>query len=158
MIPGVLLAAVEVESDPIAYGLKGHSFHIAWRGATTRFDLGDYGIQYPKEKQNPGYVVTMKGRGFKLDFMGSSANGWFWGLEGGVAHLNFKRSAQEANRKVTHGGLRFGYRFGEHGFYLVPWFGLDRYQIDQPSPNLGGQSYQFRQWQPFPTVHLGYSF
>lgn len=157
-------AAVEVEVDPIAYGLAGYSFHLILAGETQRFDMGVFALDLPDDAQNPNYKVRFEGAGVKWDFNGSRIDGAFWGLEVASSTLTFRYDdpadatpAVETTRQLKSMGFRLGYRIGSQGLYLSPWIGISKGRLSEPVV-LGGQAYQFKKWIFFPTIHIGYRF
>ncbi|MDX2470799.1 MAG: hypothetical protein QNL04_09535 [SAR324 cluster bacterium] len=156
-----LQAEIEFETDPIAFALKGHSAHIAFAGGGYRLDLGTYGLELPEDTNNPDYTVVMTGQGFKLDYYGEKLDGWFSGIQGGRVTLDFTHAEDPTvttSRDLVNYGARVGYRFGTKGFYISPWIGVDKFTNQEGPVNLGGSEYQWKEFQVFPTVHLGYSF
>lgn len=65
LIPQRGWAAVEMEVDPIAYGLEGYSFHLNLAGEGARFDMGVFALELPEDKDNPNYTVSFEGAGIK---------------------------------------------------------------------------------------------
>ncbi len=158
---GSAQAAIELETDPIAFALKGHSAHLAFAGSGFRLDVGAFGLELPEDQNNPNYTVEMNGQGLKLDYYGDKIDGWFSGIEAGKATLDFSNSldpTSTTSRDLSNYGFRVGYRFGTEGFYITPWIGFDKFTNHGDPVILGGEEYQFKDLQIFPTVHLGYSF
>lgn len=156
--------AVEVEVDPIAYGLDGYSLHLILAGKSIRFDMGAFALELPEDTKNPNYTVFFEGAGIKLDFIGGRTDGTFWGLEYSASTLTFQYDDRadsspgvETIRRLKQYGIRVGYRFGVEGFYLSPWIGVSRGRLSEPVA-LNGKPYQFDQWFFFPTIHIGYRF
>ena len=157
-------AAVELETDPLAFWLNGYSFHVALAREHSRTDLGVFALELPEDAKNPGYRVAFQGVGVKWDYTGNSADGGFWGMEVSQATLTFDytppgfdQPTESAEREVRLVGVRTGYRFGHETFYITPWIGISQ-MLGMKAVELGGVPYDAQKVQVFPTIHLGYRF
>ncbi len=158
---------LELEVDPIAYYLKGYSFHAGYQKSSFRYDVGLFGIELPKSfSKNHDFVERSKGFGFKVDYVGEKAKGWFVGAETDYTAVSatYKITSQKENGKELGVGIRGGYRFlfgkslnENKGFYITPWIGIDkiittaRMEFHQPE-------YKHQAIRIFPTVHAGWRF
>jgi hypothetical protein len=158
----------ELEVDPLAYLMKGYSVHAIFAPGHLRFDAGVYGLELPQGmRSNTGFSTRYGGYGLKVNYSFHGIKGLFVGVGGGytteeATHLESGTSAIGHTIGV---GVQVGYRFflmkdanGQHrGLYLAPWIGLDRnFHVDEV--HFDGLDYTQRDWQPFPTVHIGYRF
>lgn len=158
-------AEIEIEIDPIAFGLKGYSFHVAYAVKKTRFDIGVFALELPEDSNNENFTVSFTGYGAKWDYVGDRVDGMFWGVEAGTSIVNFKYdnpdsslSNEETTRTLNTYGLRFGYRIGIDGFYITPWLGINSANLIGDDVTLGGETYDQQEIIFFPTVHIGYRF
>ncbi len=157
----------ELEADPIAYFLKGYSFHAGYQKKSFRYDAGIFGLDVPKAfSKNSNFCERTKGFGFKIDYVGAEAKGWFVGVETDYTWINatYKTTNQEANGNELGIGLRGGYRFlfGKpdrlhRGFYLAPWVGLDKVMATSKIA-FKEADYKHGTIRIFPTVHAGWRF
>ena len=158
---------IETEVDPIAYALKGYSFHIGYQKNKFRYDAGIFGVEVPKSfSNNKGFTERAKGFGFKMDYLGSNVKGWFIGVETDYSFLN---ATYETNEHKETGqelgiGIRGGYRFmlgkatnENKGFYLVPWMGIDKIFYTS-TPDFPETNYKKENIRIFPTIHFGWRF
>lgn len=158
----------EVEVDPLAYLMRGYSVHAIYAPGHLRFDAGVYGLELPKGmRANAGFSTRFGGYGLKVNYSFQGIKGLFVGVGGGcttetATHLE---SGTTATGRTIGVGAQVGYRFflmkdanGQpRGLYLAPWIGLDRnFHVD--AVRFEGLNYTQSDWQPFPTVHIGYRF
>ncbi|MBF0280921.1 MAG: hypothetical protein HQM13_24225 [SAR324 cluster bacterium] len=162
---GKAAAEIEIEVDPIAFALKGHSFHVAYAGDENRFDLGIFALELPEDSSNKYFTVFFKGYGVKWDYFGGSVEGGFIGVQASTANVEFEYddpddniSKQSTRRRVNNYGVRVGYRFGADGFYITPWISADKNELIGDPVVLAGEEYDLSEISLFPTVHIGYRF
>jgi hypothetical protein len=158
---------IELEVDPIAYALKGYSFHAGYQKGILRYDVGVFGIEEPKAfSKNEDFKVQSKGFGVKVDYVGDRAHGWFLGAEAdyGFITATYKANSQRERGNTFGVGLRTGYRlmFGNSsnsskGFYITPWIGVDKI-FNTSKVNFKEADYKHESFRFFPTVHLGWRF
>src|SRR6185295_6893494 len=112
----------DVEVDPTAYVLRGHSLHVGLGWGRLRADLGAYGLSLPAAMTgNDDFTVAFHGYGLKLQyFLFAEQRGGFVGVDGGVDHPLVRRKGTELATQSTDfsAGVNFGWRlvFGER-FY-----------------------------------------
>lgn len=155
-----LKATLDVELDPIAYALAGHSVHSGVRFGAWRVDLGAFGLDVPEALHGQaGFEQSFSGFGIKLDYRPfTGLRGLFFGLQ-----LNLVREAVRhvesnitATQRVLMGGPRVGYQIDlGAGFYLTPWVGLE-VALTERAQTIAGAPFEPGRIVPFPTVHLGY--
>lgn len=155
---------VEYETDPIAFALKGYSFHRIQVVNRFRFDGGVYGIEQPSALTgNQGFKTMTRGFGLKVNYLVSGVRGLYAGIDGGYA-ANSVTEIESGVKDKGHNlslGAHAGYRFflfpGKKnylsGLYLTPWAGVsynhiyDRVKFDgYKEGNIGY----------FATLHIGY--
>jgi hypothetical protein len=155
-------AQVEVETDPMAWALGGHSLHVAKVVGPVRINAGTFGIEIPRAYHgNEGWQSSMKGAGVKLDWLGGDIDGLFAGVDGGWMRSTYTLDATggTARRDVLGVGVRGGYRqpLGRRGLYVAPWVGVS-YNIDGADVVVGGETFERSAITVFPTVHIGWRF
>ncbi len=157
-------ATIEIEIDPIAFALKGYSFHLIYSDDSNRFDVGVFALELPEDSRNEHYTVSFQGTGVKWDYFGDSVDGFFAGLEASTNEVLFEYDdldddlpKEDTTETLTTYGVRFGYRIGTDGLYLTPWLGINAAELAD-DVELGGQKYEQRSVIFFPTVHIGYRF
>lgn len=160
--PSRAAAQVEVEVDPIAYGLNGFSLHVAKVLGSARVNVGTFGADIPRAFHgNAGWNATVRGVGLKLDYLGSDLDGLFVGAEGGFMRMRYtlRSAAETAKRNNIAGGVRGGYRqpIGGSGLYVVPWVGVS-YGFRTEDVVVAGETFESGAWTVFPTVHIGWRF
>jgi hypothetical protein len=151
-----------LESDPIAFALKGYSLHGGLESSGFRFQAGVFGAEVPKSlRDNKDFEVKQRGVGIKVDYYGRNPGGVFYGLEYGHTKKIFTLSStnEKEERPANLIGIRTGYKYIINDrFYLTPWISLKR-NISSVSPvELSGQTYHDSAWQVFATIHLGVQF
>ncbi|NML21252.1 autotransporter outer membrane beta-barrel domain-containing protein [Pseudoflavitalea sp. G-6-1-2] len=164
---------IELEVDPIAYFLKGYSFHAGYQLNRIRYDVGVFGLETPEAfTSNDDYLEKSNGVGIKADYLlGKKAGGFFVGLEADYTwtKVSIKKSTVPSQTgEAFAAGIRGGYRimFGrsanaQKGFYLTPWIGIDRifHTKNVHFPAQGTRAkYKQEDWRFFPTIHLGWRF
>ncbi len=153
---------IEIEADPIAYAFNGFSLHAAKIFGSVRANVGTFGIDVPGAYHgNDGWSSTMRGAGVKVDYLGSSLDGFFVGVEGGYMRNTYTLAAggEAAERNIIGVGVRGGYRLplGRSGLYVAPWLGVG-YNFDGDDVEVSGEKFDRRPITVFPTVHLGWRF
>lgn len=151
-----------LESDPIAYALKGYSLHAGMQTGQFRFQAGIFGATLPQgAKDNPAFGVSMKGYGIKADYTGERPDGWFIGMELENSTMDYSHQNQGTalSRGAQFFGLRTGYKY-EMGnrFFLTPWIAIKRNISDTSLIEMNGDKYQESTWLVFPTIHVGMQF
>lgn len=154
---------LDVEIDPIAYGLDGFSVHTAYGVNGWRFDLGVYGLTLPEAIHgNEGLSAKFVGAGWKVDrFLKGGSEGAFVGIDGGVSRkeIGDVDTRETAHRVEYAMGGRIGYRWmtGLGNLYVTPWVGLG-YVLNAEDVVLNGKVFENSAFQPFPTIHVGWRF
>jgi hypothetical protein len=149
---------LDIELDPLAYALGGHSVHggISWDHF--RFDVGAFGLELPESLHgNPGFDASFAGFGAKLDWLPrEDRSGLFIGIESSMNQQLISRGDAFAKAtQVTLGG-RIGYRVDIWGgFYVSPWVGVG-HSFGPTSIEVAGQSFEQSSLLVFPTIHVGY--
>lgn len=160
-----------IELDPIAYVLKGYSFHgIIQPSSHISFDLGIFGIEEPEGfSGNDGFKIRQNGFGIKANyhFLEGTTRGLYTGLNIGYATVDatHNTSLAVANGNNITIGAQMGYRFFFHkpqegiqkGLYLVPWFSYG-YVVHTKAVKFTNLQYDNSNWLFFPTIHIGYRF
>jgi hypothetical protein len=159
---------IEIEVDPLAYLLKGYSFHAIYQPGRFRFDAATYGLHLPGKFQgNDGFNLKMQGFGFKTHYLLQGTNGFYTGL--GIGYLatealHRQSGAQKRGRSIGM-GPEFGYRFFFRkpregvfkGFYLQPWVSYG-YSIPLSKIKFENATYKQKRWEYFAAFHVGYRF
>jgi hypothetical protein len=158
---------LELEADPIAYFLKGYSFHAGYQKNSFRYDAGLFGIELPKSfSKNHDFIERSKSFGFKADYVGAKAKGWFVGAETDYTSVSatYKITSQKKDGNELGIGIRGGYRFlfgkssnENKGFYITPWIGIDKI-ITTSRIVFHETEYKPQGIRIFPTVHAGWRF
>lgn len=151
--------SADVEIDPLAYAVRGHSVHVGLGHGRVRVDLGAFAADVPEWMHgNEGFDVRADGFGAKLDvFLKDDWRGPFAGLEAAVTDTTLRSPGGEHDRETR---LQVGGRAGWRillpaGFYATPWVGLG-YAIGAGDRRVGAFEYEASPWVLFPTLHLGY--
>lgn len=159
---------VELEIDPIAYALKGYSFHGIFAPQRWRFDLGIYGIQQPEFFHgNKGFDVYTYGVGTKAMYVLKGLQGFYVGLGSGysVTEATQQSTGIKKQEHTMDFGPLIGYRFflmkdkegNPKGLYISPWVSVGyNYHFDRIE--FEGVDYKSSDWTVFPTIHIGYRF
>ena len=155
----------DIEADPIAFILKGYSFHIGYMVSHVRFDAGFYGIEQPSSfVGNDKFSIFSSGIGIKADYYFQNNKGLFTGLQSDYYTDKITLKVNDNTQTINNIsiGLRGGYRvvFGNkerNNFYLVPWVALI-YSPNAEKIFFGQENYQQSAWSVFPTLHVGYRF
>ncbi len=160
--------AFEIETDPIAFALKGYSLHGIYKHNRLRIDLGVFGITQPEGfTGTKGYEIKTKGVGMKVNFLLNRQQTFFAGIGSGFSKNKIiqKATGEQKQQQIVSAGVHFGYRWfllknkggGWKNLYLAPWVSVDR-NFETKKPVFSAGSYQQQAWTFFPTVHIGYSF
>lgn len=153
---------VDVELDPIAYALDGHSVHVGLTLGHWRFDLGAFGLELPTWAHgNDGFTASFSGFGVKAQlYLDAPASGPFVGVGLGLARTLVERDGTDlADRsRALSAGLELGWLIPiVEGLYLKPWVGIG-WAFGTEDVVLGDERFEANPLQIFPTVHLGYRF
>ena len=159
-------ASGDVEIDPLAYVIDGHSLHVGLRLRHQRFDLGNFAGAAPAAFHgNDGYGLYFSGLGAKYDLcLREDCNGAFAGLDASLARtwITHEDTDTTVTRRQLGVGLRVGYRFSfsddGRGLYVVPWVSVSYNWFSEPGPTIGGDRFEDRKIGIFPTVHVGWAF
>jgi hypothetical protein len=155
----------DIEVDPFAYLVDGHSLHAGLRLPHQRIDLGSFAADAPKLlHRNEGFDSYISGVGLKYDLcLREDCNGFFAGIEGSAIHnfVTLESTDQIEGRRQFTAGIRGGYRWDFHGdgrgLFVVPWVGLS-YNWYSRSITIDGQHFEDRRLSVVPTIHVGYAF
>ncbi len=153
---------VDVEIDPLAYALAGHSLHVGLGWDHVRLDLGAFALDVPSFFHgNDGFSSSFTGYGAKLQwFPFARQHGLFLGVSAGAADRLVELDGSHAALRETRfsAGVAVGGRIPlGAGFYVTPWIGVD-YAFGAGDITLEGKTYEQGPVSFFPTVHLGYRF
>ena len=158
------------------YWIRSRSYRIFFKGLFLPCRLskkffqiwcGIIRIEVPKSfSKNDDFTDRSKGVGFKVDYVGSKARGWFVGVEAdySVVTATYKNTLHKERGNKLGIEMRGGYRFllGKSsnemkGFYITPWIGIDK--IITTSPIVFHETeYKHQSIRIFPTVHVGWRF
>jgi hypothetical protein len=153
---------VDVEVDPLAYALQGHSVHVGVGTGHFRFDLGAFGLELPAwAKPNAAFDAGFSGFGAKAhahwfeDGTGPFAGVGLGAVRTVVQHRETGIAARDASVGV---GVEVGWLVPlVAGLYVKPWIGVSR-TLGAEDFTVDGERFEAVRWQVFPTVHLGYVF
>ncbi|WP_116774962.1 hypothetical protein [Sphingobacterium corticibacter] len=158
---------LEVEIDPLAYILKGYSFHAAMQYGSFRSSAGIFAISQPAfVVNNDAFSVYSSGFDVKTDFLFGTSKAWHTGLQVSYAkeQITLRENSNEQNVWGFNLGVRGGYRFlfGKaekqyKGLYINPWLAI-LYAPSAKSINISQQTYKQSTIFPFPAVHVGWRF
>jgi hypothetical protein len=153
---------VDVEIDPTAFILAGHSLHVGLGRGRFRVDLGAYAEQVPHALDgNAGFTRSFNGFGTKLQyFLFDEQRGGFVGLDGGVASslIQLDGTAMASNTTQFSAGANIGWRWRiTDRLYASTWVSLDR-NLTARDVVLDSSTYKASHWTVFPAIHLGYRF
>jgi hypothetical protein len=151
----------DVEIDPTAYLLNGHSLHVGLGFESWRLDLGNFALDVPEfAEPNAGFATSGLGYGLKLQwFPFREQAGIVLGVEAALARFSVVRDATRELATQTQflPGMNAGYRLHvSHGFYVSFWAGLS-YALGARDLRFGEAEYDMNPWRLFPAIHLGYS-
>ncbi|RBP77971.1 hypothetical protein EBI01_19585 [Marinomonas rhizomae] len=153
--------ALDIEIDPLAYALNGHSVHFGFGENQFRFDIGVFGLDAPEAFHgDERYDLRFDGYGVKLDYLFGRYYGAFIGLEANSSKVKYtlKSTNQTTTRTQISLGPRIGYRIMySKNITITPWIGID-FNLDHDDVSLNGQKFDSSPISLFPTVHLGWKF
>jgi hypothetical protein len=152
----------DVELDPIAYALEGHSLHVGVGYKRLRVDLGAFALDLPPFMEPvEGFDTSFSGYGLKLQYFPfAEQSGAFVGLDANLAHAWIEATTSDAAHRQTRWslGVLLGWRFMlGAGFYATPWVGAS-YDFNAGEFELDSRRYEAPAFSPFATLHLGYRF
>lgn len=152
--------AADVEVDPTAFVLDGHSLHVGLGRGAWRVDLGAFALTVPAALHGAsGLDVAFAGYGAKLQrFRTARRRGAFVGVDAALTQLWVSRT--DAPMAVRQGqvsiGVQGGYRLAlPAGFYASAWLGVSAAFGADPVV-LGGERFSPPSINLFPAIHLGY--
>ena len=158
---------IEVEVDPLAYLLKGYSFHAGVTYGKFRTSVGTYAIQQPGFfTNNDAFSVYSTGYDVKTDYLFNGMKGFHTGLQTtyGKEEIELKTSKERETLWSPSFGYRLGYRMmlGKSdnqykGIYINPWIAII-YSPNAKSVIKSSQEYQQSTFSFFPAVHVGWRF
>lgn len=153
--------ALDIEIDPIAYGLSGYSLHAGFGRENFRLDIGIFGLKAPTSFHgNDNYELDYKGYGAKIDYLFGSYDGLFVGLEASSTNIEhtLKSTGETADRTQIAFGPRIGYRFFlNKNITITPWIGMG-FNLETDDVTLSGETFDQDPITLFPTVHVGWKF
>ncbi|AEF56285.1 hypothetical protein [Marinomonas posidonica] len=153
--------AFDVEVDPFAYALSGHSVHFGFGENNFRFDIGLFGADIPEAFHgNENYEQEFTGYGVKLDYLFGRYEGLFVGIEAQTSEYKYtlKSTKENTTRTQTSFGPRIGYRIMySKNMTITPWLGID-FNLEHDDIVLSGEKFESSTVSLFPTVHLGWKF
>ncbi|WP_394183757.1 hypothetical protein [Marinomonas posidonica] len=153
--------AFDVEIDPLAYALSGHSVHFGFGQQNYRFDIGLFGLEMPEAFHgDENYDVKFEGFGVKLDYLFGNYAGWFVGVEANSSNVTYTRTStkETATRTQISLGPRIGYRIMyTQNITITPWLGIDL-NLEHDDVILDGERFESDAVSFFPAVHLGWRF
>lgn len=158
----------EAEVDPIAYMLKGYSFHGIYVRNKVRTDLGVFGIMQPGGYSgNEGFQTKTKGVGLKINYLLDEKEHWFAGIGMGYAgnDIRYNETGERKTQETVSIGVHAGYRwfmFSKNesalkNLYVTPWMSVD-YNKTLNDVKFDGAVYNQKSFTLFPTIHIGYRF
>ena len=153
---------VDVELDPLAYALEGHSVHVGVGAGRFRFDLGAFGLELPDwASPNTAFDAGFSGFGAKAhahwfdDGTGPFAGVGLGAVRTVVQHRETGLAARDTTLAV---GVEVGWLVPlVAGLYVKPWIGVSR-TLGAQDFVVEGERFEAVRWQVFPTVHVGYLF
>jgi hypothetical protein len=152
----------DVEVDPLAYLLRGHSLHIGLRVSRLRFDLGTFGLMVPEFIHGQkSFEDTASGYGAKADvYLFAPQSGLFVGVESSLTQqqITDEESDVRATFWAWSAGVRAGYQFELPAeFFIKPWIGIG-HRFGHDDIEVAGRVFHQSPLLVFPTVHVGYVF
>lgn len=160
--PAAAAPVGDVEIDPTAYALRGHSVHAGLGWEHLRVDLGAFAMEVPRfAGGTEGFTTSFSGFGAKAQwFLREGLAGPFLGVSAGVSSALVQRDGTElaARRRLVGLGAHVGWRLDlGDAFYVTPWIGVDR-NLGSRDVVLDGRTAKGLPWSVFPAVHVGYRF
>lgn len=154
-------SAFDVEIDPTAYLLNGHSVHFGFGSENFRFDIGTFGLEIPKAFHGDNnYDLEFEGFGVKLDYLFGDYAGWFVGIEAASSEVTYTRKStnETATRTQISLGPRAGYRIMyTKNITITPWLGINL-NLEHDDVMLDEERFESEAVTFFPAVHLGWRF
>ncbi len=154
-------SAFDIEIDPSAYVLGGHSLHLGFGNGHYRVDIGTFGLKVPQALHgDDNYDVEFSGLGVKLDYLFGHYAGWFVGLEAASSDMTYTRTTSNETtlRRQISLGPRFGYRIMySRNITITPWLGV-AFNLEHEDVILDGERFESEAVSFFPAVHLGWRF
>jgi hypothetical protein len=151
-----------IETDPLAFALKGYSLHVARETGAYRFSVGAFAADVPEWVHgNEGFESSVRGVGLKLHhYLSPSRTGTFVGAELSSVRTRIERTdlSQAVFRDSVNIGVEAGYRYElGRGFYATPWIAVS-YDLDAADVPVGDRVFKWRAAGGFAAIHLGYRF
>ena len=151
---------LDLEVDPFAFLLSGHSAHLGIGLSRARLEVGTFGADLPEWMHgNVDVAARIDGVGVKLDVFPLDARrkGLFVGLQADHIALRLEApqgAVEERDRSILGG--RVGWRFAlVEGLYVSPWLAVT-YTPAAADRAVGERVYREQAWGVTPTAHLGY--
>jgi hypothetical protein len=157
---------IEIEIDPVAYVLKGYSFHLIYTHRHLRYDVGIFGLEQPKSLRTvKNYKAVSNGAGFKINYQFKPLNSFYTGIDVGIGKTKLTSNItgdSDTNNDINigiHGGYKVFLFSKTHNFlngiYITPWAGV--------SYNYFYTIVKFVDYKEnpvgyFATLHVGYRF
>ena len=151
-----------LETDPLAFALKGYSLHVARESGSYRLSAGVFAADVPEWVHgNEGFESSVRGVGLKLHYyLSPSRSGAFVGTELSSVRTRIERTdlSQAVSRDSLNVGVEAGYRHElGRGFYVTPWVAVS-YDLDAADVPVGDRVFKWRAAGGFAAIHLGYRF
>jgi hypothetical protein len=154
--------ALDIEIDPQAFYLDGYSFHLGIGEENSRFEYGWYSMEITEEiHDNKNFELSFKGSTLKYDYLLGKYEGIFLGWEINYAEVKYFHIATglTLERKLITTAPRLGYRFVFYkSFTITPILALDIILNEGEEVKVGEDQFINKDFQVFPSVHIGYSF
>ena len=150
----------DLEVDPTAYALHGHSLHIGVGYHHLRVDLGNYAEELPQFLHaDDGFDLSFRGYGTKVQiFPFAEQHGLVVGIDAGVSTTSTHRQGTEmaVEQHLFGVGADIGYRIAlGRRFYVTPWIGAS-YNLNARDVTLAGATSKANPLLIFPAIHVGY--
>jgi hypothetical protein len=154
--------AWSIETDPLAFALKGYSLHVAREAGPYRVSVGVFAADVPEWAHgNEGFESSVRGVGLKLHrYLSPSRSGAFVGAELNSVRTRIERTdlSLAVYRDSVSIGVEAGYRYDlGRGFYATPWVAVS-YDLDATDVPVGDRVFRWRAAGGFAAIHLGYRF
>jgi hypothetical protein len=154
--------AGDVEIDPTAYVLSGHSIHAGLASGHWRVDLGNFGLSLPRAIHgNDRFDASFTGCGAKLQYFGRrDRNGWFVGGDVAAVFTRAELGGTQLSGTDTSVaiGIHGGYRLSLRGnLYATLWLGVG-YNAGADDIVVSGERFEATPISVFPAVHVGHRF
>lgn len=152
--------AADVELDPTAYALGGHSLHAGIARGHWRLDLGNFAMDLPAfAHADDGVAVSFAGFGAKLQYFArATRRGWFAGVDAGLIEVQARHAGAVTDQRQLGLGVHGGYRVAlPADLYATVWLGVG-YAAGAAPMHVGGATYEPSPITVFPALHLGRTF